>query len=236
MRGEGRFALAYEAPAPGSGSVVQNLMRIGWRVRAVDRGLEALMAQPADLWAVNLSSLERDAGSILEGLAGLQATVALLLVAQPDQLVPHREPLAALHNAWPQPLHLLVSPYTPEELLTRVGWMTEGRTRAPAPEAVHECGALLVDTGRYRVWYRNTPVPLRLREFEILRALVEANGRVLGKAELARTVRGSSDHYDDSAIKTYVFRLRAQLAAAGAAPELIGTVHGRGYFLDAAHP
>lgn len=226
----GRMAAVYEAPTGGGGSAVQSLLRIGWRVRAVQCELSDLLDHSADLWAVDLSSPNLLPGRIVEQLLHFRATVPLLVVAAPEQLLEYREDLADLHDAWPTALHLLVRPYSPEELITRIAWMTKGRTRVPVEGAVYEWGPLVVDTGRRSVRYGENPVTLTARELTLLAALAAAEGRDVSHATLARLAQGEGA-YDEKAAKLYIWRLRRSLTRAGAPCDLIGNAYGEGYFL-----
>lgn len=230
-----RMAAVYEAPASGGGSAVQSLLRIGWRVRAVQRELSDLLEHPADLWVVDLASPHLPPGRIVGQLLHLGATVPLLVVAAAAHLLEYREELADLRDAWPAAQDLLVRPYPPEELITRIAWMTEGRTRVPAEGAVYEWGPLVVDTGRRSVRYGGNPVTLTARELKLLAALAAAQGRVVSHATLARLAQGD-EAYDERAAKLYIWRLRRALTRAGAPCDLIGNAYGEGYFLNQNPP
>jgi len=76
------------------------------------------------------------------------------------------------------------------------------------------------------------PVTLRCREFLVLAALVRARGNVMSHVALTQVLYGDEEH-DADAVKTHVSRLRTALAAAGADREVIHSVRGVGYRLDA---
>lgn len=70
-------------------------------------------------------------------------------------------------------------------------------------------------------------------EFALLRALAEAGGAPLTRAEILSSVYGNSVQITDRAIDAHVARLRRKLSGAPSASELIKTLHGVGYKLTA---
>lgn len=75
-------------------------------------------------------------------------------------------------------------------------------------------------------------------EFDILADLLRANGRVVGKSELALMLRGehtsASDYVSDAdarAIEVHMANLRRKLGESPADPRWIETVRGVGYRL-----
>jgi DNA-binding winged helix-turn-helix (wHTH) protein len=105
----------------------------------------------------------------------------------------------------------------------------KGANRAPA-------GASL-EFGRFRLLLRQrllladgVPIELGTRAFELLLALLEANGSLVSKEQiLARVWRGSTVTEDN--VKAQVFKLRSAL---GQECDFIRTASGRGYRFTAA--
>lgn len=90
-------------------------------------------------------------------------------------------------------------------------------------------GELAMDVAERRVTLRGEPVPLSRREFDLLRALMEAGGRVLTRAQLEQVVYGPGQAADSNAIEVHVHNLRVKIGAA-----LLKTVRGVGYMLVGA--
>ena len=76
-----------------------------------------------------------------------------------------------------------------------------------------------------------TPMRLTYSEFEVLRALLAAGGRLLSRRELLRAIFGDDAYRDPRAIDVHIHHLREKLAAAGGDPDAIVTVRGAGYRL-----
>jgi DNA-binding response OmpR family regulator len=89
-------------------------------------------------------------------------------------------------------------------------------------------GALEVDRTRHTVRYEGETVHLTAKEFALLGALLEADGRVLTRQHLLETVWGYSYTEGTRTVDVHVRRLREKLP--GLAPKLI-TVKSLGYRL-----
>lgn len=229
-----RTAAVYEPAYGGRGAIRPELTRLGWRVVAA-RDTAAMAGIPAQLWAVDLAAADAGCGAALDTLSRSRPPVPLLLVATEDHLLECREELTALRGRWRAPVELLEKPYSRRNLHLHVEWLAGEHGPATGEDEVCEIGALRVDAGRHRVWYDGRLTPIRGRELWVLLALMRADGRVLDKRALARAFPGGDEEYNGEAIKTYVRRLRKQLEEAGADPRVIGTIHGAGYFFDAAY-
>ena len=123
----------------------------------------------------------------------------------------------------------LPKPFGPRELVTRVNAVLR-RARArdgsePAPRLSH--GPLTIDTSRHEVSVRGTPIELTVTELRILRALLEAGGRVLTRGQLIEHLREADYHITERTVDTHIRRIRAKLRPHGVDP--IETVHGLGY-------
>jgi DNA-binding response OmpR family regulator len=107
------------------------------------------------------------------------------------------------------------------------------RPAQPAREVLRH-GALTLDPGARTAATGEEPLALTLSEFEILRALLQAGGRLLSRRELLRAIFGDDAYRDPRAIDVHIHHLREKLAAAGGEPEAIVTVRGAGYRLAGA--
>ena len=119
------------------------------------------------------------------------------------------------------------------ELRSRVRAVLRRTRRAgtPAPADVLRHGPLELDPDRRTARAAGVELVLTFSEFEVLRALLAAGGRLLSRRDLLRAIFGDDAFRDPRAIDVHVHHLREKLAAAGASPELIATVRGAGYRL-----
>ena len=74
----------------------------------------------------------------------------------------------------------LTKPFSPKELVARIKAVLR-RAKPPQAEEVISVGDLRVDLGKHQVWVKQKPVELTAKEFDLLRVLLEAKGRVLGR-------------------------------------------------------
>ncbi len=84
-----------------------------------------------------------------------------------------------------------------------------------------------IDLGSRRVHVGGRPVPLTYKEFELLSHLVRAPHRVVGRAELLRTVWHGTAQPGTRTVDVHVRRLREKVSG-----DAITTVRGVGYRFD----
>jgi two-component system OmpR family response regulator len=126
-------------------------------------------------------------------------------------------------------------PYGERELVARIKAVL--RRRGP-PITIGEplrSSHLRLDPARLRAQMTDgTEAALSPFEFRLLRALVEAEGRVLSREELVDTV-GVTGGAPERTVDVLVSRLRRKLMTAFG-EDLIATVRGRGYSFDVSAP
>ena len=92
-------------------------------------------------------------------------------------------------------------------------------------------GELALDPDARLVRVGDAPVHLTYSEFEVLHALLSAEGALRSRQELLFAVFGDDAFRDPRAIDVHIHHLREKVAAAGGDPEAIITVRGAGYRL-----
>jgi DNA-binding response OmpR family regulator len=117
------------------------------------------------------------------------------------------------------------------ELRSRVRAVLRRIRPAAPPRELLRAGALALDPAARTAATGAAALHLTLSEFEVLRALLEAGGRLLTRRELLRAIFGDDAYRDPRAIDVHIHHLREKLAAAGGDPEAIVTVRGAGYRL-----
>ena len=120
----------------------------------------------------------------------------------------------------------VVKPFSPKELVARVRALMRRLERGEGEEAPLVVGPLEIDASRHVVRWEGQPVHLTAKEFALLAALVEANGRVLTRQSLLEGVWGYSYAEGTRTVDVHVRRLREKLP--GVADRLI-TVKSLGY-------
>jgi two-component system, OmpR family, phosphate regulon response regulator PhoB len=124
----------------------------------------------------------------------------------------------------------VVKPFSPRELVARIRAVLR-RTRPTPGTAPLTVGRLSIDVAAHMVTVDGAPVSLTRREFDLLRALVEARGRVLSREYLLDHVWGytAAEEIESRTVDVHVRRLRQKLGVEG---QRIGTVTGVGYRLE----
>ena len=128
----------------------------------------------------------------------------------------------------------MTKPFSPKELVARIKAVLR-RAKEPASEEMVTVGELRVDFGKHLVWVGGKPVELTAKEFDLLRALLEAKGRVLGREFLLDRVWGleQSLEIETRTVDVHVGQLRKKLRSE--AKRLV-TVKGTGYRFDGDAP
>ena len=119
----------------------------------------------------------------------------------------------------------VVKPFSPTELTARIRAALRRRSN-PAPFVL---GALAIDYERRRVSVAGRPVTLTATEYELLRVLAQAAGRVLTHEALLRQVWAGRNTGDPKRVRAYVKRLRNRLGDDAADPAYIVNERGVGY-------
>ncbi len=128
----------------------------------------------------------------------------------------------------------LTKPFSPRELVARVKAILR-RTDAPAAAAggeAYEKGPLKINFSTYETSVRGKAVRLTLKEFELLRFLVQNPNRVLNRDQLLDRVWGGEVFVDPRTVDVHIRRLRKAIEKNDRKPEWVLTVRGVGYKFD----
>jgi len=206
-----------------------HLEREGFRVLAAFDGREALeltVKEHPDLLILDL---------MLPGLEGLEVcrrlrrdptTVSLpilMLTAKGEEV----DKIVGLELGADD---YVTKPFSPREVVARVKALLR-RTTEPEGKEVLRFGALEMDVGRYTVTVGGEAVALTSKEFELLRALIAANGRVVSRDFLLEKVWGYERAFEveSRTVDVHIRRLRQKLKSEA---KRILTVKSVGYRFD----
>ncbi|MDF1523071.1 MAG: response regulator transcription factor [Trueperaceae bacterium] len=124
----------------------------------------------------------------------------------------------------------LTKPFSPRELVARVGAVLRRTAASAATAEVVRHGLLEVDGDARIARVEGRDVDLTTLEFDLLWAFAAAPGRVFRRDELIERVWGGAYDGNDRVVDVHVSNLRQKLADAGGT-DLIRTVRGVGYAL-----
>jgi len=125
----------------------------------------------------------------------------------------------------------VVKPIDPVELMARIRALQRRSSGNPFP--LLAWGALFLDPRTCEVTYNSQPVSLTTKEYEFLELLLRDSQYVFSSEELVDRLWSSEAFPSEATVRSHLRRLRQKLAAAGAPPDFITTLHGRGYYLKA---
>ncbi len=124
----------------------------------------------------------------------------------------------------------LPKPFNPRELQARIrAILRRGRVAAGAPEAMLRFGRLQIDRESRMVRVDGEERLLTSYQFDLLVALADNAGRVLGRERLMDLVKGAELEAFDRSIDVHVSRIRSAIEDDPRHPRRIITVRGAGY-------
>jgi DNA-binding response OmpR family regulator len=121
----------------------------------------------------------------------------------------------------------LTKPFSPRELVLRVGAVLRRGSPSPAPGALRD-GDLVVDLAAREACREDRPLALTLREFDLLAFLMRHPREAFDRAALLSSVWGWS-FGDASTVTVHVRRLREKVERDPTMPARLVTVWGVGY-------
>lgn len=209
--------------------VVYHLAKAGYRVSSAAAGPDALQMarreRPSlivlDLMLPGMSGFE-----ILEQLRADDNTrgiAVLMLTARKEE--PDRIKGLSLGAD-----DYLTKPFSPQELVLRVGAILRRIGAAPTAGDTLQAGPIMIDRAAHKVTVDGNEVELTPTEFKLLLTLAERRGRVQARAHLLETVWEAAPDIQTRTVDMHVQRLRTKLEPVG---DLIETVRGFGYRMKA---
>jgi DNA-binding response OmpR family regulator len=176
--------------------------------------LHALIVNPR---LTGLDYVERVASS-LPGLA-------LLVCSGPTTVSERVRGLRAGADDW------ITKPCHPEELLARVQAVLRRRRAGelPVEEVTIEAGELAIRPDRYDAYVGDQAASLSRKEFELLRQLATADGRVLEREDIYQRVWGYTMVRGDRSVDVFVRKLRSKLEVISPGWRYVHTHFGVGY-------
>jgi phosphate regulon transcriptional regulator PhoB len=206
--------------------IVLHLQRDSYQVSTAGSGEDALLQvrqSPPDLVLLDLMLPAMSGLEVCRRLRQEQTTATLpilMLTAKADEV----DRVVGLELGADD---YVVKPFSPKELLARVRALLR-RSRPVQGAGPMTFGALTIDPGTHRASVGGESVALTPKEFDLLRALMEARGRVLSREFLLDRVWDYSHAHEveSRTVDVHVRRLRVKLGVEG---RRILTVKSVGY-------
>lgn len=125
----------------------------------------------------------------------------------------------------------VVKPFDGLELIARIRALLRRTSVNPLP--LLTWGDLLLNPSTCEVTYNNQRLILTTQEYRLLELLLWDSQHVFSTSEILDRLWSSEEFPAEATVRSHIRRLRHKLVAAGAPPDFIATVHGRGYYLKA---
>ena len=128
----------------------------------------------------------------------------------------------------------LTKPFSPRELVARVrAILRRTENLKPAdPLPAYDKGSLKIDFSTYEVFAHGKNIRLTLKEFELLRFLVQNPNRVLSRDQFLDRVWGGETYVTPRTVDVHIRRLRKAIEKDDSKPRWILTLRGVGYKFD----
>jgi two-component system alkaline phosphatase synthesis response regulator PhoP len=214
-----------------------NLEAEGYQVQVVETGeaaLDLLMADAAafDVMVLDVMLPGKDGFTVMSDLRQSGRFIPTLMLTargHPDDVL--RGFAAGADDYLAKPFELAILIARIRGLLRRREWLRNGVTGAEKPESsdAFTFGAKSIRFDLLQIHVRDQVFPLTLMEANILRYLVQHEGKPVNRKALLEEVWGLREDTDTRAIDNFIVRLRKYIEDDPARPRHLLTVRGVGY-------
>jgi two-component system, OmpR family, alkaline phosphatase synthesis response regulator PhoP len=208
-------------------TLTDRLVSEGFQVETAgdgEEGLSRALEGSFDLILLDVMLPRRDGFEVCRELRGRGVQVPILMLTARGQVVDRVVGLKLGADDY------VTKPFEMIELLARIEALFR-RARAPVsvPVGTQGFGDVRVDFRRAEVFRSGEPVPLSAMEFKLLAYFTQNRGALLTRDELLDKVWGYDAMPTTRTVDVHVASLRQKLERNPSRPELILTVHRRGY-------
>ncbi|ARC57911.1 Transcriptional regulatory protein TcrA [Frondihabitans sp. 762G35] len=214
---------------PEMGTLLQRgLTGEGHDVTLVANGIDALIATGSkdfDAAAIDVMLPEMSGFEICRRLRQMGRMMPVILVTARDAVDDRIFGLDSGADDY------LIKPFAIAELNARI--RAQLRRQASGASTIVEAGVIRLDTLTVRAQARGRDFPLSVKEFSLLRFLIQGAPDTQSRTDILREVWGSAENFDPTIVDQYVSYVRKKLGAVSADVSIV-TVRGVGYRLEIA--
>jgi two-component system response regulator RegX3 len=185
--------------------------------------LEAVRSKAPDLVLLDVMLPDGDGREVLREIRSTSATPVIMVSARGEET----DMVVGLELGADD---YVTKPFGSAELVARIRAVLRraGEKHAPT-ESTFQVGDLRLDVDTHAVTKDGGPLDLTLKEFELLRVLMESAGRVVSRGDLMDEVWDPHWFGPTKTLDVHVSSLRKKLDDDPAAPRYIHTVRGVGF-------
>lgn len=216
-----RLLLVEDDVALGEG-IHQALSREGYTVDWVKDGasaLHALLSEVFDLAILDLGLPRLDGLAVLRRLRESGSALPVLILTARDATEDRIAGLDAGADDY------LIKPFDLSELKARLRALL--RRSAGRARVTIEHAGIRLDPATQQVSYKNEPVALTPKEYQLLYELLSPPGRVMTRERLMQLLYGWNEEAESNTLEVHIHHLRKKFSS-----ELIRTVRGVGYLVE----
>ncbi|NYI60769.1 DNA-binding response OmpR family regulator [Cellulomonas soli] len=224
-----RRAVVVDDEVPLANVVGSYLQRDGFEVHLVHDGADAvdvLRQVDPDVVVLDLGLPGMDGVEVCRRLRTFSDCYVLMLTARAEEV----DTLIGLSVGADD---YMTKPFSPRELMARIGVLMRRPRRVSAVAAVTapvlEVGDLVIDPTGREVHLAGEPVPLTRTEFDVLAALAAEPARAFSRRALIEAVWGAGWVGDEHLVDVHVLHVRQKLGDTADRQQYVRTVRGVGY-------
>jgi DNA-binding response OmpR family regulator len=211
--------------------VTEYLKEEDYEVEAFFRGdtaLDAIKKNPPDLVVLDI---------MLPGINGLK----LLKKLREDSYIPvilltsRLEEVDKILGIEMGADDYITKPFSPRELVARIGSIFRriGAVRSGlARKDILRFSNLSLDLAKREIMFQNKNIDLTSTEFDILKLMMKAPGKVFSREELLDHIWGNDFAGETRAIDVHIKNLRKKIGEVGGSPDIIRSIRSVGYKLE----
>jgi DNA-binding response OmpR family regulator len=188
-----------------------------------ERGLELAVNKNPDLIILDIMLPKLSGFEICKTLKRREIEIPIIILSAKDQEMDKIMGLDLGADDY------LTKPFSVRELIARINAVLRRKRRLEKKQISYEFGSCVLDLRGQTLLKKGEPMEISPREFQLLRFMVENEGKVLDRREILNRVWGYNYYGTARTIDNFITKLRHKVEEDPNQPRHIITVRGIGY-------